>query len=485
MERPTSRMDVDQESMHDSAYVSSDSKRNSESSLFPLSLPGAPARFESPRPMEPSQNRTSLTRAEDRDPRLSVMEHKVDPPSPRMGDISRASTMPISLDNSQPSMISGDELCELIKQYGDENTLLLDIRSAQNFAQSRVEGALNLCIPTTLLKRATFNIQKLQQTFQSGSDSGKFSQWNEMHAIVVYDSHSSDIRDAVTAQNMIKKFTNGGYSGKTCILRGGFAMMQRYHLGMIDTKAPGEGQGGLGSNGAKESGLAPVIGGVSLPTNGNGPNPFFANIRQNMDLADGVGQFEVARPSNLESPLLPPWLREAAEQSDKGKKVSEKFLHIEKTEKARMQAAYAAFNPNNPQKHNVQLCGVEKGVKNRYKDILPFEHARVKLQHKSDGNCDYINASHITATGTNKRYIASQGPLPATFEVSQVFRRYQTMTNSWNLGLLECCMGTRRPCHCHAHCRVGGWTVEMSPLLEGQRAWTDQAQAAFREESVA
>ncbi|KAJ3507779.1 hypothetical protein NMY22_g16824 [Coprinellus aureogranulatus] len=57
-------------------------------------------------------------------------------------------------------------------------------------------------------------------------------------------------------------------------------------------------------------------------------------------------------------------------------------------------------------------AGVEKGAKNRYRHIWPFEHARVKLQARDD---DYVNASYVQPLFTNKRYIATQGPLPATF----------------------------------------------------------------------
>lgn len=410
------KMDVDQGSLHDSAYVSADSKRNSESSLFPLQLPGNTVRFESPAPMEQSQQRVTLTRAEDRDPRLSMMEHKADPPSPPLNPVSRAATLPTNPNNGAPAMILGDELKEMVKSMKSTRLLLLDIRSAQNYAQSRISGALNLCIPTTLLKRATFNIQKLQQTFQGGSESNKFAKWREADAIVVYDSHSSDQRDAVTAQNMIKKFTNEGYSGKVCILKGGFTVFKESYAKLVETGPPA----GISSKSSCNpcDGIAPVIGGVSLPMTTGATNPFFSNIRQNMDLADGVGQFDVARPAGLQSPQLPNWLRNAAAEPDKGKQVSEKFLKIEKEEKSRMQTAYAAFNPNTAQqKQSVQLCGVEKGGKNRYKDILPFEHARVKLQNKSsNGNCDYVNASHLRSSRSNKRYIASQGPLPATFE---------------------------------------------------------------------
>jgi protein-tyrosine phosphatase len=67
---------------------------------------------------------------------------------------------------------------------------------------------------------------------------------------------------------------------------------------------------------------------------------------------------------------------------------------------------------------NIQIAGIEKGSKNRYNNIWPYEHSRVKLEGCEDGSCDYINANHIQAAYSNKRYIATQGPIPATFQVS-------------------------------------------------------------------
>ncbi|KAI0043883.1 hypothetical protein FA95DRAFT_1681592 [Auriscalpium vulgare] len=114
-------------------------------------------------------------------------------------------------------------------------------------------------------------------------------------------------------------------------------------------------------------------------------------------------------------------------------------------------------------------AGVEKGAKNRYRNIWPFEHARVRLQKsktrpsedttipereknqpaplyalklppasqflppaqlalpsgtvlslpletpKASSSDDYVNASYVQPIGTKKRYIATQGPLPETF----------------------------------------------------------------------
>ncbi|XP_026066110.1 tyrosine-protein phosphatase non-receptor type 12-like isoform X1 [Carassius auratus] len=53
--------------------------------------------------------------------------------------------------------------------------------------------------------------------------------------------------------------------------------------------------------------------------------------------------------------------------------------------------------------------------KNRYKDILPFDHSRVKLTLKtSNQDTDYINANFIKGIGGPEAYIATQGPLPNT-----------------------------------------------------------------------
>ncbi len=62
-------------------------------------------------------------------------------------------------------------------------------------------------------------------------------------------------------------------------------------------------------------------------------------------------------------------------------------------------------------------AGVERGSKNRYKNIWPYDFSRVRLTEpcRDDGS-DYINANFIQPHGTNKRYIATQGPLDATFQ---------------------------------------------------------------------
>ncbi|KAF2967992.1 hypothetical protein GQX73_g5572 [Xylaria multiplex] len=412
------QVDADGDSLHDSAYVSSDSKRNSEASLHApaLHMP----RFESPVSFDSSfepMRRGTISRGDDRQSRLSLPHNKAeglgDAPKPR------SETLPPSIENTAPGLLLPSELKTLLQDSPESEYLLLDVRVATLYGKSRIRGALNLCIPTTLLKRATFNLDKLQNTLQTEEDQSKFSGWADVKYLVIYDNSSCEKRDAAAAMNMFKKFMNEGFGGRSCLLKGGLQAFAAAYPTYIDYQSAAERGGTSVASQAGRPSFAPVIGGVALPPTANNPNPFFGNIRQNMDLADGVGQLDIALPSNLDSDVLPPWLREATQQADHGKKVSDRFLNIERQEQSRMRDAYAAFNapiPSSSKPEKVQLCGVEKGGKNRYKDILPFEHARVRLNTAGAGGCDYINASHIQASRSHKRYIAAQGPLPATFE---------------------------------------------------------------------
>ena len=53
--------------------------------------------------------------------------------------------------------------------------------------------------------------------------------------------------------------------------------------------------------------------------------------------------------------------------------------------------------------------------KNRYPDILPNEHTRVRLNPLGYDGSDYINANFVGEEG-KKRYIACQAPIPTTFD---------------------------------------------------------------------
>lgn len=414
----------------DSAYVSS-----SEAKRVPQTSMNAPSFFDIPRQQSPANmmspvQRNILSHLDDRHPRLSLPQNKADPPSPHQklqgrGQHHRADTLPSSLEDG-PVMIAPAQLKEMFERLPAAQILLLDLRVFPQFSQSRIKDALNLCIPTTLLKRPSFNLQKLEDTFTNEGEKARFSRWKSAKYIVVYDAYSSEKKDAVSAVNTLKKFSNEGWKGHCFILRGGFAEFSKTYPKLVDNRSSQEMQSSRISLslGTSMPDVAPVAGGCIMPPTKNAANPFFSNIRQNQDLIGGVGQMSVKLPkefSHEASNALPRWLLEAAARGDHGKKVAEKFLRLEIDEQSRMTKALSSgvsYGTPATGCEDVQIAGIEKGGKNRYNNIWPFEHARVKLQGRPEGSCDYVNASHIKASHSNKRYIASQGPLPATFDVS-------------------------------------------------------------------
>jgi hypothetical protein len=396
----------------ESAYQGRSPKRHlSNDGSFPDGLRNAPER--------PSSQ-----------PRLNMPLNLTLPSQPQFK--LRADTVPVPGPlNDSTSFITPQHLCNLLESAAEE-MLILDLRVSTQYAGAHLSGALNLCIPTTLLKRPSFNVTKLAETFKDDpSQRQKFENWKSSKYIIVYDSASFQLKDATTCVNTIKKFDSEGVQGKCYILKGGFAEFAKKHpshvqrAGGAPSRAGGPMSMKLDLAGPE---IAPVIGGCPMPVEKNAANPFFGNIRQNMDLIGGVGQMEIKRPSQLSKETqdhFPPWLQTASEEKDNGARVSEKFLQIEKREQKRMQEALSgkvSYGGTPTQsaapKSAIQIAGIEKGSKNRYNNIWPFEHSRVKLQDVPSHGCDYFNANYISSKRSHKRYIATQGPIPATFSVS-------------------------------------------------------------------
>lgn len=360
--------------------------------------------------------------------RFSIPNSK---PLPNVSTHTRAETLPANLDNEStgpkqgPIMVTPQHVVTLLES-SEEEILLLDLRVSTQYALSRIRGALNLCIPTTLLKRASFNVEKLAETFKDDIQKKKFENWRGCRYIVVYDADSSQLKDATSCVNTLKKFSNEGWNGPSYIIRGGISEFASKFASFVTR--------GTSSSSTKAAskkpnlklenlpGPAPVVGGCPMPATQNAANPFFGNIRQNMDLIGGVGQMPIKQPQRMNSKTqqqLPGWLKNAVDEKDKGSSVSEKFLQIEKREQKRMQEAlsgkvvYGEPAPEAPT--SVKIAGIEKGNKNRYNNIWPFEHTRVKLEGVPLEGCDYVNANHVKPPWSNKRYIATQGPIPVTF----------------------------------------------------------------------
>ncbi|KLJ05450.1 hypothetical protein EMPG_11064 [Blastomyces silverae] len=341
--------------------------------------------------------------------------------------LQRSETSPASVDQGNVQLIPPCNCAELSKSLSD-TTLLLDVRPYPQFTQARIKGALNLCIPTTLLKRPSFNLKKLEDTFAGEEEKKRFARWQQCTRIIVYDSSTVHMKDASSLINVLKKFTNEGWKGETSILRGGFTQFATEFPDLVESNENNEpanfaGQPRSISIVLPNKNKPGIAGGCSIPKPNTTTHPFFSNIRQNMDLIGGVGQIPIKFPRSMSRKsrqMLPRWLAQATDVQDKGKRVSDRFLQIEKAEQCRMQEAlsgnvsYGSPRSGSPTKV-FRIAGLEKGAKNRYNNIYPYDHSRVRLQGVPSGACDYVNASFIQSSHSNKKYIATQAPIPATF----------------------------------------------------------------------
>ncbi|KAI1733168.1 protein-tyrosine phosphatase domain-containing protein [Ditylenchus destructor] len=95
------------------------------------------------------------------------------------------------------------------------------------------------------------------------------------------------------------------------------------------------------------------------------------------------------------------------ESSDDFKTLNFEFLEIRK-EQTNLQAS------------EEYRCSVGQKIahymRNRYRDILPYDKTRVLLKATSSNADGYINASHICHPQTSGKYIAAQAPLSTTVE---------------------------------------------------------------------
>ncbi|KAL8729565.1 MAG: hypothetical protein Q9166_004645 [cf. Caloplaca sp. 2 TL-2023] len=410
----TSLMEMDR-SIHEVPFQSSDTTAHC---FLGSSRSQSPANDSSPDLARLGRNQPS--HINERHPRNSLPHNAIDPHPASLHAAHRADTLPTGFSTDGPTLVSAQDVGQVMRDHLPPDLLILDVRVFAQYSQSRISGALNLNLPTTLLKRPTYDVQRLAGTFTKAQEKTKFDQWRDTKFIIVYDANSSHMKDATTCVNTLKKFTKEGWEGSTLIVKGGFASFSKHCPDMVD-EGSGDEEGHTKKLSIDPS--KPVAGGCLMPAQQTAVMPFFSAIRQNMDLRDGVGQIPINLPQSLNEKgisELPEWLKKASDERDRGKAVSVKFLTIEQAEQKRMQQAYSTNvsygSPDQQTSKIIQIAGIEKGTKNRYKDMLPYDHSRVRLQNIPPGDCDYVNASHLKAEWSNRNYIASQAPVPTTFQ---------------------------------------------------------------------
>ncbi|KAJ6573948.1 hypothetical protein DFH09DRAFT_1456484 [Mycena vulgaris] len=419
----------------------------------------------------------------------------------------------------------------------DTRTLVVDIRPHAAYSSAHIARAISLSVPSTLLKRPLFSLQRLSAMLPSRAARNRFSAWRSASRILVYDADSAAISDSSNIQGLLRKFRAEAPDANIELawVQGGFQAVWTHRRDLVDTVPPtpetetetedeeseeaqdtpqqlrvlrahhlpraafalasttqAPSRSGKWRNPGPPTPRsprprrtaaadAPAAGPVlhnALPATGAAPdtrhafNPFFDAVRQNTELAHGITEripLRLPRRVRRRIAELPfPWLRNIArraapasppthapaafsyggirgqrdssedenESSDSSSgtppsasRVEEgtealamQFYRIELAEQRRLMGVMEHHTGKGKGKNGKGLfpfsitAGVEKGSKNRYRNIWPFEHARVRLHARgAREHDDYVNASYVQPIGTRRRYIATQGPLDATF----------------------------------------------------------------------
>jgi len=322
--------------------------------------------------------------------KLNALSLRSKPPTPAPLD-SRISTVdPVSLSN-------------VLKT---PHILILDIRPHATFMQSRLFNALSLSVPSTLLKRPAFPLDKLTEMLSSASARRKFSTWKSASRILVYDADSQMIPDGSNIRGLLRKFDNEGFRGELSWLKGGFAAVWREHRQLVNSGPPSpdsseEEDSTLGylrtrklpssafqqssttsasqrpphaSTSQANSTVAPP----PMSTRTVAANPFYDNIRQNRELEHGITErIPLKLPPEVRARRddLPfDWLKQIVDKADVEEgteSLAMQFYMIELREQRRLMGVmdhHSKEASHTSQKVSFPYsitAGVEKGTKNR------------------------------------------------------------------------------------------------------------------------
>lgn len=119
-------------------------------------------------------------------------------------------------------------------------TLVVDIRPHAAYANARLPRALSLSVPSTLLKRPMFSLDKLAAMLPSSTARSRFTRWHTAARIIVYDTDSAAIPDHSNIQGLLRKFRNDPvhFTGELAWVQGGFQAVWREQPHLIDNNPP-------------------------------------------------------------------------------------------------------------------------------------------------------------------------------------------------------------------------------------------------------
>lgn len=415
--------------------------------------------------------------------------------SPLFSNIGKSGSLPLvsptSKNNLQElpdgvEMLEVDQFEKMIPEMFNES-LVLDVRPYNLYEVSHIKGAINVCVPTTLLKRMSYSVIQILNSISIGNDV-KLQVLKRINSVserpmkvLLYDLDSEESHISLRLYHTSMKFVHQNKDHKSFeiyCLRGGYRSIS--HRASLIEKAE---NGSLSGTGVHHNNIC----GILLPSLSLYDQRFLSSIKKNSLLTlslqrppsmDTNGyrlggyypenlpnerdskngsldlhklnnyryRFSLPKNLSLKADRLPEWLKffvkysydSSNYSSDVVNILCEKFDKIERAEELRLKTA---INNLNKVEHNSEICspsapcpgcdqnnlihkGIEFGHKNRFKNIWAYEHSMVRLvlspgrsdiTNKEEG--EYFNANFLQYfTLSQNKYIATQNPLPSTYE---------------------------------------------------------------------
>ncbi|CAO3664859.1 unnamed protein product [Rhizopus stolonifer] len=410
--------------------------------------------------------------------------------------IQQKSTATTSESVSFIKLLDPIHLKELLTKFKQDpgSLLIMDVRSFVQFSHSRIYSSINVSIPNTILKRPTFTLDRVYETIVNEEARKRLRGFQTIDCIVFYDQQSQLVQENSACAYLSTKLIKSGFKGILYSLKGGFDSFSEQYKDFIESTlsptslsmgrnlptGPPTMSASLNNGGSSRRHMlrlnnlpmaTPTLGPFTAPMpqfDNQAFNPFFSNIRQNIELSHGPirERFPVRLPPQCSVDpinddririkkqntadteheryfIAPAWLQNTVKE-DGPRLLADSYEKLERTEQRRLQNImhFHSKHTNNSSEFPFSIvAGIEMGALNRYTNIWPYEYTRVKI--KENQASDYINASYVQYmngeevasdarpetinmklvnkvkeglhSSPYRRYISTQGPLPATF----------------------------------------------------------------------
>lgn len=409
------------------------------------------------------------------------------------------------------------------------DAIIFDVRPFNVYSHSRIAKSINLCLPTTLLKRPGYDLKQILNSINIPAHDkqnilSQISLPTNPLKVLVYDAESSESQISFALHQTISKFLKFPDAFDIYVLIGGFnalgenlqaaSLIEANEISSLNLTSPPSSVSSMSVSSNSpispihptnsksetlpevENDHLPLLSGFTLPSAAPSQQKFLSSIKRNnlpkldmstigkqnanmlqscnqkknygIDSTLKVYHYKFKLPHNIREKMdkLPKWMKFLVENIDDEDfnqrlitKLNAKFLKIEECEQLRLNYAInndgslsasgrKSKNARSPLlafKHDLAVCspsalcpgcdetsykipkGIEYGFKNRYNNIWPYEHSRVKLiaspsvsnktSNLDEEFDDYFNANYIAFPDlSDNKYIATQNPLQSTFE---------------------------------------------------------------------